>query len=121
MSFAQSIIRHVSGKALMERLDEILKAEPRQKAEYTLERMVELVEPQDREELILALGDLVRNGRIKKLIRVISPKTRGGIGDFESLEAVPSVLTDSRTGLTMEVTPDDLCLIYVVPAQNDSR
>jgi len=101
----------------MDRLNKILEPQPR-KAEYTLDRMCELVEPQSREELVLALGRLVQSGKIKRVIRVESRTTHGGIGDFENLKDVPPVLTDKRSGLTMEVTPDDLRLIYVVPASN---
>jgi len=105
----------------MKKLDEILNANPNRRSEYTLERMMELIEPRDRDELILALGNLVHSGRIQKLIRVVSRRGQGGIGDFDSIEQVPSEMLDSRTGVNVEVTPDDLQFIYVVPAQHDHR
>jgi hypothetical protein len=121
MNSAQSISRHLTGRALMSKLDQILGARPRQKPEYyTLERLCELIEPRDRDELIVALGHLVRSGKIKSLIRVVSPFTQGGVADFRSLEEIPPVITDWRSGLVMEVKPENLRIIYVVPAANDA-
>lgn len=102
----------------MDRLEQILQAHPGQRAEFTLERLSDLVHPRNREELVLALGQLVRKGRLKKLIRVVSPRTQGGIGDYASLDDVPRFTTDWRSGMQIEITPEDLRFIYVVPAEN---
>ena len=104
----------------MSRLDEILGASRRRKrAEYySLERLVELIEPQDRDELIVVLGQLVVSGKIKSIVRVVDPATQGGIGDFPSLNEVPPVIFDFRSGMQMEVKPEDLRFLYVVPATN---
>jgi len=105
----------------MHKIEEVLQPQPLRKTEYSLDRICELVEPRSRDELILALGKLVQSGRMKRIIRVISHATQGGVADFNSLEEVPRVIDDGRTGLSMEVTPNDLRLIYVVPPTNDNR
>jgi len=81
--------------------------------EYTLNRLIDLVRPKSTEELAAALGDLVRSGDIKLVIRVVSPSTRGGIADFASLADVPDVVHDWRSDRDVEVTPDDLRVVYV--------
>jgi len=96
-------------------LEQILSKQRGKALEFTLEELCDLVKPKSREELVLALGDLVRTGKIKQVIRVVSPKTQGGIGDYETLDDVPSVANDWRTDTQIEVTPDDLRVIYILP------
>ena len=119
MSFVQLISKHPTGAMLTHKLEKVLRPQPLKPAYYSLDRICEEVEPKSRDELILALGKLVRSGRIKKIIRVVSPTTQGGIGDFNSLEEVPKVIPDYFTGNSVEVTPNNLRLLYVVPAAND--
>jgi hypothetical protein len=117
MNSDPTTIKHRSGGAVMKRLEEIRKDHPGQTVEFTLDRACELIHSVNREDLVLSLAELVRDGRIKQVIRVVSPKTQGGIGDYESLNDVPHHTTDWRTGTEIEVTPDDLRVIYVVPGQ----
>ena len=81
--------------------------------EYTLNRLSDLIEPNSKEALAAALGELVRSGDIKLVFRVISPATRGGIAEFTSLDEVPPVVHDWRTDRDVEVTTDDLRAVYV--------
>jgi len=82
-------------------------------AEYTLNRLSDLVEPNSKEALAGALGELVRSGEIKLVVRVISPRTRGGIGEFSSLDEVPDVVHDWRSDKDIEVTAEDLRVLYI--------
>jgi hypothetical protein len=59
------------------------------------------------------LAELVCTGELKQVVRVISPSTQGGIGDFRCLEEVPNVLHDWRADLQIEVRPEDLRVIYI--------
>ena len=47
------------------------------------------------------------------MIRVISPTTRGGIKDFDSLTDVPDRIHDWRADSEMEVEPDNLRILYM--------
>jgi hypothetical protein len=97
-------------------LDQFLNALRGKRAEFTLEDLYDELQPPSREDLILALGDFVRRGKLKRVIRVVSPKTQGGIGDYDSLDKVPQFAHDRLTDTQIEVTPDDLKVFYVVPA-----
>jgi hypothetical protein len=120
MNFAQLINRPASGASLTRKLEKVLRPNPPKPEYYSLDRICELVEPQSRDELILALGKLVRSGRIEKIIRVVSPTTHIGIKEYTSLDEVPKVVPDTTsTGDEVEVTGNNLQLLYVVPAAND--
>jgi hypothetical protein len=62
--------------------------------------------------LSLALAELQAEGVIEKIVRVESPESHGGIGDYSSLEEVPGSLEDWRTGRTVEVTPENMTLLF---------
>jgi hypothetical protein len=81
--------------------------------EYTLNRLSDLVHPNSVESLAGALGELVRSGELKLIVRVISPSTQGGIADFRSLDEVPDVIRDWRTDREIEVNTDDLRVVYL--------
>jgi hypothetical protein len=81
--------------------------------EYTLNRLCDLVEPKSIENLAGALGELVRSGEIKLVIRVISPSTQGGIAEFSSIDDVPAVVHDWRSDKDVEVRTDNLRVVYV--------
>src|SRR5436190_17939418 len=81
--------------------------------EYTLNRLSDLAEPNSIETFAGVLGELVRAGKIKLVIRVISPSTQGGIAEFTSLDEVPDVVHDWRTDRDLEVKTDDLRVVYV--------
>jgi hypothetical protein len=54
---------------------------------------------------------LENQGLVKKIIRVESPAC-GGIGDFDSILDLPSVIEDFRTGLDLVVTPENTKVLY---------
>jgi hypothetical protein len=81
--------------------------------EYTLNRLSDLTKPNSIETFAGVLGELVRTGAIKLVIRVISPSTQGGIAEFRSLDDVPDVVHDWRTDRDLEIKTDDLRVVYV--------
>lgn len=83
--------------------------------EYTSARLYDLLQPTNHRVLVQLLSSAVDMGLVRKIIRVESPG-RGGIQDFESLLDIPPTLFDNRRGMTIEVTPDDIVLIYQVQA-----
>lgn len=104
-------------QTVIDRLEGIRREHPGQTTEFTLDRLFDLVQPKTKEELALTLGELVQQGKIKQVIRVESPQTRGSIKDFNSLKDVPQFIHDWRTDRQIEVSPDDLVVLYVVPAE----
>jgi hypothetical protein len=104
------IAKYPSEREAIERLSEVLGSV--EEKEYTLNRLTDLVHPNSVESLAGALGELVRSGELKFVVRVISPSTLGGIKDFQSLEDVPPVLRDWRSDTDIEVSPQNLRLVY---------
>ena len=83
--------------------------------EFTFEDFAETFHPASYELLGIILGQLVQAGRLKQIIRVYSTKVPGGgIADFDSLKDVPSQIFDIRGGVNMEVTGEDIRVIYKV-------
>lgn len=107
MNFAPIINSHPSEREAIDRLKKLLQEFAGQRAEFDLNRLCDLVRPNNRDELSIALGELARQGGIKQVLRVISPRTQGGIGDYESLDQIPRFVHDERTDTEIEINPDD--------------
>ena len=116
MNFVRTTGKTRFRRVVMDRLEGIRREHPGQATEFTLDRLCDLVQPKTREELALTLGELIQQGKIKQVIRVESPKIPGAIKDFGSLNEVPQFIHDWRTDREIEVSPDDLVVLYVVPA-----
>jgi hypothetical protein len=115
MNFDSIINSHPTERDAIKRLKQLLERHVGTRTEFDLNRLCDLVRPKSREELSIALGELARQGQIRQILRVMSPKVHGGIGDFESLAEIPRFMLDSRSDLQFEVTPDDLQVVYVLP------
>lgn len=102
----------------MGRLERLLLERSGSRAEFTLNRLCELVKPNNRIEFALALGELVRLGGMKVVFRVVSPTTQGGVGDFDSFDDVPPEIHDWRTDTHFQVEPENLRTIFLVPAND---
>ena len=120
MNFERIADKFALGTESRLRLANILHEAADRDREYTLNQLAELVEPPNTTQLAALLGCLVREGELRKIIRVVSPTTQGGIGDFDSLEQVPNEVRDWRTDTMVEVKPDDLRVVYIIPAHNDA-
>ncbi len=110
MNLESLTAKYPSERQSLRKLAELLSSSENQ--EFTLNRLSDLVEPNSKEALAGALGELVRSGEIKFVIRVISPRAQGGIKDFESIEQVPAVVYDRYTDTQVEVTAENLRLLY---------
>lgn len=102
---------------MAQRLRRLLADKAPQGAEFTLKSLIDQVHPRSAEELAAALGDLVRKGQLRQIIRVYSRRVPGGgIRDFNSLKEIPPVIHDWRSDTQMEVDPEDYKVVYVLPA-----
>jgi hypothetical protein len=115
MNFGSITDKYPTEREALTRLEELLSHLSSSDREFTLTRLCELLRPQNREALASALGELVRQGVFKQVVRVVSPATQGGIKDFESLDAVPDSIHDWRSDREIEVTPELLRVVYLVP------
>jgi len=111
MNLDSLIAKYPSERRAIARLAEVLSSGEHK--EYTLNRLSDLVHPNNVESLAGALGELVRSGELKLIVRVISPSTHGGIRDFHSLDEVPEVVRDWRSDTDIEVKPQDLRVMYI--------
>lgn len=98
-----------SGKRLVH-LVERAKAEGHK--DYTFDLLIQEVNPQSPEALALAMHALVQNGIVQRVIRVESPTTHGGIGDFSSVAEVPKEIHDWRADEDIQVRPENLHVVY---------
>lgn len=112
MNFESIASKHPSEEEALARLRELLSKLKRKEDEFSLNRLCDLVTPNSREEFAIILGEMARSGLIKLVVRVVSPSTQGGIGDFPNLDAVPEVVRDWRTDSEFHVSPENLRVIY---------
>ena len=80
--------------------------------EYTFEFLVKEVDPPSIEDLAAALTVLVDKGVLNQIVRVESPTTHGGIGDYNSIQEVPDELHDWRADEEVRVKPENLRVLY---------
>lgn len=81
--------------------------------EYRANRLYDVLQPSNYRVLVQILASAAEKGLLKRSFRVLS-STGGGIGDFNSVLEIPLELYDSRTGRNVEVSPDDIELIFVI-------
>ena len=113
MSFASIADKYPSERVAITRLQRLLSKRSGEHSEFTLDTLCDLLHPQSRDELAMALGELVRKGRIKKVVRVVSPTTQGGIKDYDSLDKIPRFIHDWRNDTEIEINPDLLRTVYI--------
>lgn len=101
-----------SNRDLIGKIEGVLGGNPGES--FTLDRLSDLIRPPSREDLALALAVLVNCGKLRQFISVESPVSRGGIAEFDSLDAVPNQIYDLRRDLEIDVTPDMLRALYTL-------
>lgn len=80
--------------------------------EYTFEHLYKKTKFSSPEALSLVLAELVDRGVIEKCVRVESPSTGGGIGDYDSLLDVPKTIYDWRADKELAVAPENLRVVF---------
>ena len=88
--------------------------------EFTFEALYRFVQPPAPQELAAALARLVAQGTLRQIVRVESPTTHGGIGDYDSIQQIPDKLHDWRADGEIMVRPEDLRFLYI-PAWKNSH
>lgn len=119
VKFDSLIAEFPEERQAVERLSALLDSCARSHLEYhelTIQRLFDELQPSSNRVLAKLLISAVRHGLIQRKIRVISDR-KGGIGDFDSIADVPSVMFDSRIGIEIEVRPDQVQMIYRIPRE----
>jgi hypothetical protein len=80
--------------------------------EFTFSHLLQEVGPTEPDELALVLAQLTLTKFLEKIIRVESPESHGGIGDFHSLAEIPKEIRDWRSDRMIEVGPENLTVIF---------
>jgi hypothetical protein len=86
---------------------------------FTLSMILEKLSLSPSSDSFSTIKYLENTGKIKKILRVESPSL-GGIGDFESIEDIPNIIEDFRTGLELEVEPENIKVLYTLNKDSGS-
>lgn len=86
---------------------------------FTLPMILEKLSLTPSSDSFSLIKDLEHTGDIKKILRVESPSL-GGVGDFESISDIPSVIDDFRTGLELKVEHENIKVLYTLNKDSGS-
>lgn len=81
--------------------------------EFSPGRLYDLVRPSNYRVLVQMLGSAAEKGLLHKSLRVLSA-SGGGIEDFDSVLNIPLEIYDHRIGRTVEVSPDQIEMIFSI-------
>jgi hypothetical protein len=81
--------------------------------EYRADRLYDVLQPSNYRVLVQILSSAVDKGLLKRSFRVLS-SSGGGMGDFDSVLEIPPEIYDTHTGRSVEVSHDDIELIFVI-------
>lgn len=98
------------GKGLAQRVRQLFQGEPR--AEYTFPHIVQNVKPGSPEDVAAVLNELTKTAEVEKILRVESPTTHGGIGDYSSAQEIPAEVYDFRADRNIRVRPENVVVIF---------
>jgi hypothetical protein len=117
------ISRFPSEKDALERLNALMLSDTssirEQQKIYPIARLLDKVGPNSQYSFVEIVSYLVEEGMMKRILRVESPKTRTGLGDYESIEDIPKNIHDETTDENIDVSPQDIKLYYKFNAHND--
>ena len=88
--------------------------------ELTAQRLFDCAMPSSQRVLARILGCLSEQGVLRRIFRVESDSL-GGIGDFDSLDSIPSIMHDWRTDREIEVRLDQVRLFYRIQPTEASQ
>lgn len=101
--------------AAVTRLVEIVRAASAsgRRREYTPARLYDLLRPSNYRVLVQMLSSAAEKGLLHKSLRVEST-SGGGIRDFDSYLEIPLEIFDDRIGRVVEVSQDQIKMIFSV-------
>lgn len=79
--------------------------------EWTVQRLFDVAHPRSQRSLARILHRLVEKGVLRQIVRVESV-TKGGLGDYDSLDEIPPTLFDEFLGYEVDVSMSQVRTIY---------
>src|SRR5258708_27600444 len=101
--------RYPAERRALGRLERIAAEGPSQ---YTFENLFRAVGASSPEIFALILTDLARLGPVRRVFRVESPFTHRGLGDYETLDAIPDRILDQLVEQEFTPTPSHINTDY---------
>ncbi len=108
--------RYPAERRALGRLERIAAEGPSQ---YTFENLFRAVGASSPEIFALILTDLARLGSVRRVFRVESPFTHRGLGDYETLDAIPDRIRDQLVEQEFTPTPSDIKTVYFIGQHAD--
>ncbi len=85
---------------------------PQHRPVYTFNHLYQVVKPTNATQLAMVLTELVKSGVLRQFVRVESPETHSGIGDYSSITEVPSEIHDESSDTWRNIRPENLRVMY---------
>ncbi len=105
--------KHPSERDTVDRLQSLLnQVQEDDKRVFDSPRLAELAKPSSALSFDLLLGELVAAGILESFVRVQSPTTGAGIGDYPSLKLVPPKILDRTAEQEIEPTIKDVQFFF---------
>jgi hypothetical protein len=102
----------MSPENIADRVRKVFLSSRQQTPEFTFNHLLQEVGSVEPDQLALVLAQLTLSKVLEKIIRVESPESHGGIGDFHSLTEIPNEIHDWRSDRMIEVGPENLTVIF---------
>ncbi|UCV28411.1 hypothetical protein [Ferribacterium limneticum] len=94
-------------------LDSKSRSKNSQQLVFSLTRLFDIAIPSSMLGFSAIINRLVETGVLVRIFRVES-ESRGGIGDFESIQAIPSSIHDWRRDIDVIVSSENIRLYYKI-------
>jgi hypothetical protein len=116
ISFEHLISKYPSEKDVINRIERFIASNQSAagKPSFSVKRIYDNVCPHSEVSLAKILNGLVEEGVLRKIVRVESPVSGGGIQDFDSLIDVPEVLYDWTQDVNITVHPDNIRILFEI-------
>lgn len=81
--------------------------------EFRPNRLYDLLQPSNYRVLVQMLSSAEDKGLMTRVFRILS-SSGGGICDYDSIMDIPLEVFDDRIGRRVEVSPDDIEMIFII-------
>lgn len=109
MRLERLIVKYPGEQPAIERLAQLFERVDRPRA-YDIDRLYDIAKPSSKSALLRILYEFVSAGVVEEEVEVRTDA--GDIGHFPSVTDIPPVMQDWRTGGQVEVTADNIVVLY---------
>ena len=108
------ITKFPSERDTIKRLENLLRQGKEQDRVYTASRLTKILEPSSAWTFSFLLKDLASQGLLEQVMRLYST-SGAGLKDFEDLDQIPETFFDHTTDSDIDVSMDDIEVVYKIP------